>query len=160
MSAGEDVSTRIRLRRGLVAVGATVVVTVGAAPWAFTPQHDGVEYVAGLVADGPPFATYDEGRTAMLALYANTKLVLRDGCLILTPADGQRRGSVVLLPRDTEWDPWRQQLTLDGRSARVGEVGNYGGGGAGQAAANQIPAPCRDAVTPEGGFAQLGHLVH
>lgn len=51
----------------------------------------------------------------------------------------------MLFPDETRWDPARQELTLDGRTIRIGEKVTWNGGPV-EANPNtmQIPAGCHD----------------
>lgn len=156
--------TRHRRRWSIAAVAATAVVGVGAAPWVsglLASTNDETSHGQSLdqTEEPPPFATY-QGREHMLALWP-AKILLEDGCIYLTDLDTETVRIPLLAPDDTQWDPSRQELSLDGETVRIGDVGQFGGGQVDADRADHIPANCRggrnlDSLT----FFQVGSLPH
>lgn len=92
-----------------------------------------------------PIATYErsggpdgEGPQALLT----GVLFIEDGCLYID-SDGEKW--LPLLPNVVEWDESSQRLSLDGRTAAVGESVGLGGGerpGGGLLATEEAPEGC------------------
>lgn len=123
-------------RRWTVTVAAAAAVAaIGASSWltGLLPLSNNDQYLNG---NERPFATWHERNT--LAGLSVGELNLKNGCIRVgnTPA---------LLPDETRWDPARQELTLEGRTIRIGEKAGWSGGPI-KADPNtmQIPAACYD----------------
>jgi hypothetical protein len=133
-------------RPGVAVVILVLVIGVGGGLWV----------AAGNGPDeSSPLATYPPPRTGKVAL-ASGRVVLEGGCVYLASETADR--TVLLFPRETQWDPSSRQIHLGNSTVRIGELVSAGGGFSPASDADYVPSGCQYDASAAMPFYQLSDI--
>jgi hypothetical protein len=152
--------TRVGVKRmwRRVAVVVALALTVGGVVVGALRLGAGSLLAAPTAASGDhpsPLASYHprEGLAASL----DGRLSLQDGCVYVVTDPGPLM--VLLVPKETRWDPARQEIRLDDTVVRIGDRVSMGGGLVDAEAADYVPSGCKYDAEKTLPFWQVGTIL-